>query len=222
MLRKIILMLSMMLPMIAFLGCGPALQDIPVLKEIPSSSKWHEFAEHIVPDYPDGYTLDKRWRPLRRVQEGFFSGKAMMTIDDTLYVSDLNYVLTLQNTEQGRIELVGILMHEQLHSIRQQDDSDWFINYAADSDFRWKEEKIGWKAQLEYWRKNGLTYVPEQIAMTLNEEYGPMELLGIQIVGRMVSYNEALSWLQSLERTPVEPEPTPTPEDPILEDGTTE
>lgn len=150
--------------------------------------------------YPGSYKLSSVWRPLRWIQESpGLSGTRFTTINDTVYVSDLNSVLAMQNTPEGNKELEGILFHERYHAIRQRNRSNWLIKYGTEPHFRWQEEKLGYEIQLRYWVEHDVDYSPENIASLLNESYGPIKMIGIKLTGEMVSYEDALEWINSLE-----------------------
>lgn len=204
-----------LLSILVLLGCGPAIPRIPgwsdAIDKIPKpedhiselqalTSFWDETNQDITPFYPNNFELDEKWRPLKWVRENFDIGDMIITVKDTVYVRDINILLSLQNTTEGMDKLTGILLHEQQHAIRQEENPNWILQYCTDSNFRWEEEKIGWELQLKYWDAHNILYFPERIAYDLENSYGGFNLLGIEVVGKMVSYEEAIEWIYSLQR----------------------
>jgi hypothetical protein len=135
------------------------------------------------------YKLGPEWEPLEKIVERdlpLVSDTAVTTIGKTLYTTDLKKFLA-----RDAREVHGVLLHEQEHSRRQLDVGTlpWMWNYLINSDFRWEEEKAGWKLQIQFCDMMGLRHSSEYYASILsNDGYD------------MVSYNEALEWVKSLRR----------------------
>jgi len=117
----------------------------------------------------DHITLDDRWRPLKRIQkqqgiaEGIYS-----TVGEVILTSDPCEFLRADPVSQN-----GLLRHEQLHALRQQEIGyvDYIRRYAVDLGFRADEERAAWHLQIDYVVKHGGAVDPDYIASVFTEHY---------------------------------------------------
>lgn len=140
-------------------------------------------------------TLDKQFAPLERVVEApgnVIPTHTITTIDETSYVTSLKQFLL--DYPQGSAGYTAVLLHERTHVIRENafpgGPAAWIAKYLIDRDFRWQEEKAGWKVEILYNIQHGQYANPAEIAATLNQNY--------RFGGRMVSYDEAIKWVQGV------------------------
>lgn len=137
------------------------------------------------------HELDEQYRPLERVQESVLRpGTAITTIGRTAYVNDLEKWLVDRPVGSPRYH--AILLHERLHAQRQLDYglTSWLARYLRDVDFMRDEELRGWYIQLTEYRRRGLQISPEGVAKTLSNYRN--------LVGRMMSYEDALTWVRDV------------------------
>ena len=137
------------------------------------------------------HNVPEQYRPLERVQGSpLRSNSAITTIGRTAYVNDLGEWLTAH--PPGSPKYHALLLHEREHTLRQEAYGlrAWLVQYLADTDFMWAEERVGWYAQIQAYRKAGLTVNPEGIAKLLSSYRN--------IAGRMVAYEDALAWVRDV------------------------
>lgn len=130
--------------------------------------------------------LPEEFRPLQRISEGNPFGKHLVTtLGTTVYVGDdLDpYVM-----EPMGARYRAILLHERVHSERQGEHFwewiPWVLHYLVDQDFAWKEEQLGWYAEIKELQRLGQAVIPEHIAQKLSN-YDP----------KIVGYTEARMWV---------------------------
>lgn len=138
--------------------------------------------------------LEERWGPLIAVEEGtdkLFAEGMTTTIGHYCYVSDMKQWKL--DYPEGSPDREALLLHEQVHAKRELATglTVWLTLYVTSAKFRWQEEQIGYELQIRHMYKNGRGINAEIFAKMLSQEY---QSLG----GQMVSYEEALKWLQDL------------------------
>lgn len=134
---------------------------------------------------PDHVELESGWAPLRRIQrDASVPAEIYQTYGDLVLCADPCAFLALSKVEQG-----GILRHEQVHALHQQEMGVHALlsACAASPAFRWQEEQAGWRVQLVYVVQHGETVDPAFIAKILANDYHSM-----------VSYEAALVWVNSV------------------------
>lgn len=141
----------------------------------------------------DHMSLDPKWEPLEEIRErpDMLGNESMATtIGHTLYVEDLDKWLLLRPVGSGRFN--AILLHEQLHAVRQLDTgvTAWVARYATDTDFMWEEEQRGWYLQLKELQRRGLQVDVGGTARTLHNYRN--------LIGRMVHYEDAAQWVNDV------------------------
>ena len=142
----------------------------------------------------DEYILDKRWAPLEKIVERLpipgMSNTAATTISPNVYVVDLDEWLAKHPPNQPLFD--SIMLHEQLHALRQEKTGvdDWVDRYLIDREFMWAEEQLGWYEQIRHLRSRGQRLIPEAIAKNLSRYRN--------LRGSMISYEEALKWVQDV------------------------
>lgn len=136
--------------------------------------------------------LDKQFAPLTQVIEApdnVIPSHTITTIDETSYVRDLN--VFLHDYPLGSVGFTAVLMHEREHVIRENafigGTPAWLTLYIADRNFRWTEEKAGWKIEILYNTQHGANVNAAVLANVLNTNY--------DMGGRMVSYENAYNWI---------------------------
>lgn len=134
--------------------------------------------------------LDKRWLPLTHIVERnlpFIPDNVVTTIGTTAYISNLDEFL--ENNQPGSPRFESLMLHEQIHSIRQLNYGIiiWIINYMIYPSFRWEEERLGWEADIRFTKRHGIAKKDEQYALILSEFYG-----------NMITYDRALKWVRSI------------------------
>lgn len=112
----------------------------------------------------------------------------MTTVGGYVFVSDL-----------GRYEDLGdpvvraVLLHERVHAIRQgRFPPVWIARYLTSREFALEEEKRGWFEQIQELRRQGQTVNAEWVAKTLSGYR--------HLAGELVSYEDALRWVQDVLR----------------------
>lgn len=137
--------------------------------------------------------LEERWRPLVEVVERpdlLVSNTIATTLGTRVYVADLGEFK--RRFPEGSPERDALLAHEREHAVRQLDSGlgPWLARYLNDREFMWREEQLGWFLQLRALQAAGRPLFPAVIANTLSG-YRNLE-------GRMVSREDALSWIQDV------------------------
>ena len=137
--------------------------------------------------------LDAKWEPLETIRERpdmLGSDSQATTIGHTMYVEDLDDWLAQRPVDGPRFD--AILLHEQVHAVRQLDAgvTVWLSRYVTDTDFMWEEEQLGWYEQLRELRRRGQQINVPGVANTLRNYKN--------LAGRMVSYAEAVGWVEDV------------------------
>lgn len=148
-----------------------------------------------------GYDLDPKWYPLEVVKErpgflGFlYTDSAMMTtIGNTLYVDDLEYFKKKYPPDSQ--SFIRIMAHERVHSIRQTAGVPffglawWLLKYVFSTEFMWDEERMA--AYFEY--KYNVRRSSAEEAKAFSEHY--FNIFGMP----MISYEEALKWVEQAKK----------------------
>lgn len=133
--------------------------------------------------------LAAEWLPLVRVEQDptrLVGAGVVTTIEDTIFVRDLA-AFDLDNPA-GSTGLAALLTHEREHARRQAAAGpEWFVRYLAEPSFRWAEEQIGWRLEIEYHLAHGDLVDAENVANFLVANYMSM-----------VDRPTALAWVQSV------------------------
>lgn len=130
-----------------------------------------------------------QYRPLETMREGNpFGATAATTVGSTVYVQDLDDWRDRLETPRVR----ALLLHERVHAERQfeRGTARWIWAYLTSREFAWREEQLGWYVQIQELRRGGETVSPEGIAKLLVSYRHP--------AGELVSYEEALAWVQDV------------------------
>lgn len=141
--------------------------------------------------------LPEEFLPLTTLAEGNPLGStAATTIGETVYVQDLDD----WRGRLGELRVRALLQHERIHAIRQAEAGVglWLARYLSSRSFAWREERLGWFVQIQALRAGGETVNPEGIAKILSDYKHPL--------GELVSYEEALGWVQDVLRGAWRPE----------------
>lgn len=148
-----------------------------------------------------GSTLDlgPEWSPLEEVRERpslpLVGDGTTSTVGRTVYVRDLGD--WAERYPEGSAERTALLRHEQVHARRQlkRGVASWVASYLTSADRMWREEREGWRAEIEHlramgaWRHGRLERVARSLA-------GYRTLLG----QRMVSEGAARAWVLEVLR----------------------
>jgi hypothetical protein len=133
--------------------------------------------------------LEDAWSPLVRVEEDptrIMSADVVTTVVDTVFVHDL--AAFERNFPEGSVARAALLTHEREHARRQlATGAVWFARYLGEPSFRWNEEQIGWRLEIEAHLAAGERVVPEEVADFLSTNY-----MG------MVDRETALAWVRSV------------------------
>lgn len=113
--------------------------------------------------------LEERWRPLRSVVEvsDLQARHRYTTIGEHVYVRSLRDFD--EHLPPGSVEREALLLHEQVHARRQLEHGlpEWLSRYATDPAFAWREERLGWEAELRHLRAHGRPIVLEAVVRAL-------------------------------------------------------
>lgn len=139
------------------------------------------------------HELPDTYAPLKEIRERpSWLGKksTITTIGQTVYVADLEDWLSDHAPGSARYD--GTLRHEQVHAQRQERAgvTEWLARYGFQTDFMWAEEQRGWYEELRILRNWGYNVSPQNTAQLLSNYRN--------LVGRMVSYNDALIWVNQV------------------------
>ena len=137
------------------------------------------------------HDLAEQYHPLERVKESpLRPGTGITTLGRTAYVNDLDEWLAKR--PPGSALYHAILLHEREHTVRQlaYGQTAWLGRYLNDTEFMWAEESRGWYIQLKEYQRRGLQVNPEGVAKTLAAY--------MNISGRMISYEDALTWVRDV------------------------
>jgi hypothetical protein len=139
------------------------------------------------------YNVESDYRPLKQIRERpefLAPDTTITTVGDTIYVANLKNWLA--DNEPGSLVYRSKLKHEQVHSIRQSDKglAEWLAKYMTDTSFMWAEEQRGWYEEIMTIRTAGLNVNPAEIAVILKGYKN--------LVGKMVSFDDALVWVQAV------------------------
>jgi hypothetical protein len=142
------------------------------------------------------YNLSSAHAPLTEIVENptrVSEPTAATTVLNTVYVGNL--AAFLEAYPPGSDALEALLRHEHVHSVHEFSAfpfvDAWFGRYAADHTFRWQEEQQGFEQEISYLVHLGYTVDAGAIATRLATAYRGLD-------GPMVSYEEALAWVQSV------------------------
>lgn len=137
--------------------------------------------------------LDAKHFPLKHLAENpiltlTFEPTEAMTIGDTVYVHDLEEFLS----EIPEFRLTALLLHEQVHSIRQQAYGvfPWILKYLVDKNFALHEEKLGWAAHLLWLRDHGHDINRDVAAYSLSNY--------MVLTGYLISEEDARIWVDQV------------------------
>lgn len=141
--------------------------------------------------------LEARWRPLEQIVEAdlpLVPDTAITTIGARCYVVDLDEFL--REHPPGSVEFDAIMLHEQVHARRQEDEGlgEWLARYLADQDFAWAEEQAGWAIELRHRRARG--------ALEPAEHYAAILARYRNARGELVSYEAALAFVRAVLAQP--------------------
>jgi len=106
----------------------------------------------------------------------------------TIYVP--NGKLAEYTGDKISVQNAALLEHEEMHAARQRAClyAFWHMSYATSKEFRWKEEQLGYKVQIEYLRAHGIKPTEDWfIGLVMDDFYGGM-----------VSKEDASKWFRSL------------------------
>lgn len=135
--------------------------------------------------------LDEKWLPLTEIVDRPGSDSWITTIGTKIYYAKVDEYL--KKNPPGSIRFDSLLYHEQIHSKRQLDYGvkAWLFRYSHDTGFMWREEQLGWYAEILHRRSRGEVLYPEALAKTLSGYRNP-------VFQQMVSYEDALQWVHDV------------------------
>ena len=138
--------------------------------------------------------LGPEFEPLERIRESKvvtvgLGDSGVRTIGETAYVADIGKFKD-RNPEPL---FTATMLHERVHTIRQKKEGllKWLTKYGSDPDFMLEEEQEGFYVFLIYLRSKGQPINVDQAAKVLS---GYKTALG----KRMVSFEDAKAWVQSV------------------------
>lgn len=139
------------------------------------------------------HTVPVDYAPLEEIRERprwLGSDALITTIGNTAYVADLPE--WLERHPPGSVSYRAKLLHEQIHAQRQTAAglTAWLARYGTATDFMWSEEQRGWYKELRELHQWGQTVNPEGVARILADYKN--------LTGNMVSYADALQWVQAV------------------------
>jgi hypothetical protein len=137
------------------------------------------------------HLVPEQYRPLERIKESVLRpGTAITTVGTTARVWDLDEWLAKH--PPGGPTYHAILMHEREHTERQlaYGLNAWLGRYLTNTAFMWDEEARGWYVQLREYQRRGLRVNAEGVAKILAGYRN--------FAGRMISYEDALTWVQDV------------------------
>lgn len=143
----------------------------------------------------NSFDLDERWLPLKEIVERpsdpleIYDGFST-TIGSKVYRSNLDDFI--KANPPNTIGFDMLMYHEQVHSKRQFKMGlyKWLASYLYDKKFMWYEEQLGYYTSFGYLRTFGFKPNKEATAMSLSKYRN--------LTGAMVTYEEALEWLNSV------------------------
>jgi len=130
------------------------------------------------------------------------SDSTMSTKGSHIYVGDLAEFL--RDTPPGSDEFHGRMIHEQVHATRQFDYlglpgelalASWLTRYAVDHGFMWQEEQLGYYPQIKYLLSKGRWPRARTLDLAASLSKGVYKTITGK---RMVSFEEALKWIESV------------------------
>jgi hypothetical protein len=144
------------------------------------------------------YKLEDRWLPLKSIRErpavlqNAAPETTITTVGEYAYVRDLDDWFA--RTPVGSAKFQAVMRHEQEHSKRQLDTGTWLwvTRYGVDKDFALAEEQRGYYYEITERRRLGDQVIPEAYALVLSK----YKIL----VGRLISYEDALTWVRAVLR----------------------
>jgi hypothetical protein len=138
------------------------------------------------------HPIPTHFSPLEDIVERTIgSDDFVTTFHNDVYVDNIESFL--ERKPEGSPQYNATMIHERIHSIRMGNifSTLWFsLVYLFDTDFMWEEEQIGWYFQLKYMQKKGILKPVEATAAVLSKYEN--------LVGNMVSYNDALAWVRDV------------------------
>jgi hypothetical protein len=136
------------------------------------------------------FDLDQKWRPLEQMVERPGNDGITTTIGTKIYRSNIDAYLAAN--PPGSPGFDSLLTHEQVHSKRQlkMGLKKWLAKYGTDLDFMLYEEQIGYYTAMLTLRQRGRYRTPESLAHSMSKYKN--------LVGSMVSYEDALQWARDV------------------------
>lgn len=134
------------------------------------------------------YQLPPRFFPLVEIREEPALPLEPLRVS-TIYGSALTKDLQalLRAYPEGSTRLEALLLHEQVHSVREFQDPTFLVRYALESSFRWGEEKRGYAVEIGWLLDHQVGVDPAEYARALADGYDGM-----------VGYGDALAWVTSV------------------------
>jgi len=139
------------------------------------------------------FDLDEKWLPLEQMVERLHIGGQegiTTTVGTKIYSEDIDDYL--EKNPPGSVGFDSLLYHEQVHSKRQLKTgvTKWIYEYLHNTEFMWKEEQLGYYVAIKNIRSRGYSILVENVAKAMS---------GYQnLVGSMVSYDDALQWVNNV------------------------
>jgi len=137
--------------------------------------------------------LDEKWLPLEEmVERPTTNGSSGITTTIGRKIYRANIDAYLEKNPPGSARFDSLLYHEQIHSKRQlkMGLATWLAKYGTDIEFMLKEEQLGYYAALHNLRRRGMSRSAESIALSMSKYKN--------LVGSMVSYEDALAWARDM------------------------
>lgn len=146
--------------------------------------------------------LPANWAPLTTVMERsdlLAPQGVVTTVSPNLYVSDLDWFN--EHYPENSLKHEALRRHECQHALEQEEYVggatgwkrtarlvSWINKYLSDKAFRLEVEKRGYKAEILYFRSQGLM---------INQDHYARVLSG-STYSNMISYEEALEWVKAV------------------------
>jgi hypothetical protein len=135
--------------------------------------------------------LPDNWEPLTTVVERpdlpRVSKTVVTTVSPYLFVHDLDDFWEMY--PEGSVQLEALRRHEVFHAKRQEEypagKIAWLKRYLTDKDFRWNEEKLGYREGWLHLRINGYRLNVDAVA----------KILSGSGYNHMTTYDEAKQWI---------------------------
>jgi hypothetical protein len=151
------------------------------------------------------YEVEAEWSPLKWIRQRpdmvskFGASESVIaTVARSAYVANLQE--WLNDHPPGSATYRGKMAHEQVHSSRQGVLGAflWIARYSYDLKFMWREEAAGWYAEIQELRRLGQVINVIGMALTISKYRN--------LVGRMISFDDAKKWIEAVLRGEWEPE----------------